>query len=68
MIFSEKTKTKHIIKEQVWAAWLRVRSHHTKKTKVVHCYKSSRRRSTDKTFPVTFDFLGYKFCPISIPP
>ncbi|MEB3373969.1 reverse transcriptase domain-containing protein [Bacteroides sp. CR5/BHMF/2] len=40
---------------------------HPKKTKIVHCYKSSRRKSGDKTFPVTFDFLGYKFCPISIP-
>lgn len=30
MIFSEKTKTQPISKEQVWAAWLRVRSHHTK--------------------------------------
>lgn len=28
MIFSEKTKTQPISKEQVWAAWLRVRSHH----------------------------------------
>lgn len=30
MIFNEKTKTQSITKEQVWAAWLRIRSHHTK--------------------------------------
>lgn len=40
---------------------------HPKKTKIVLCFTSSRRWAAEKSVPVSFDFLGYKFCPISIP-
>lgn len=40
---------------------------HPKKTKIVLCFTSSRRWAAEKSVPVTFDFLGYKFCSISIP-
>lgn len=40
---------------------------HPKKTKIVLCFTSSRHWAAEKSVPVSFDFLGYKFCPISIP-
>ena len=40
---------------------------HPVKTKIVFCFTSSRRWAADKSIPVSFDFLGYNFCPISIP-
>lgn len=40
---------------------------HPVKTKIVFCFTSARRWAADKSTPVSFDFLGYNFCPISIP-
>lgn len=37
---------------------------HPTKTKIVRCYRSSCKADNDKTSPVSFDFLGFNFCPV----
>lgn len=39
---------------------------HPEKTKIVRCYTSNRPYNTDKSSPVSFDFLGYNFCPMRL--